>query len=82
MCVCVYIHIYIHFLILYLICGLSWWLSGKDSACSAGNVGLIPGSGRSTEEGKGYPLQYSGLKNSMDRGAWRAIVHGVIKSQT
>ena len=52
----------------------------KDSACSTGNTGLIPGSGRSTEEGKGYPLQYSGPENSMDRGAWRAIVHGVTKT--
>ena len=51
--------------------------AGKESACSAGDPGLIPGSGRSTGEGKGYPLQYSGLENSMD-----CIVHGVAKSQT
>ena len=49
---------------------------GKESACNAGDPGLIPGSGRSGE-GKGYPLQYSGLENSMD-----CIVHGVAKSQT
>ena len=46
------------------------------------NAGLIPGSGRSPGEGNGKPLQYSCLENSMDRGAWRAIVHGVAKSQT
>ena len=52
---------------------------------NAGDVrdsGSIPGSGRSPGEGKGTPLQYSGLENPMDRGAWRAIVHRVIKSQT
>ena len=55
---------------------------GKESACSAGDLGLILGSGGSPEEGKGYPLQYSCLENSMDRGAWRATVRGVAKSQT
>ena len=45
---------------------------GKESACSAGEPSLIPGLGRSPEEGIGYPLQYSCLENSMDRGAWRA----------
>ena len=49
---------------------------------AAGDVGLIPGSGRSLGEGKGYPFQYSCLGNPMDRGAWWAIVHGVAKSQT
>ena len=51
--------------------------AGKESACNAGDPGSIPGLGRSTREGKGYPLQYSGLENSMD-----CIVHGVAKSQT
>ena len=51
----------------------------KASACNAGELGLIPGLGRSPGEGKGYPLQYSGLENSMDRGAWWATVHGVAK---
>ena len=48
--------------------GLPWGLSGKDSTCSAdaGDLGLILGLGRSPGEGKGYPLQYSGLENSMD----------------
>ena len=50
---------------------------GKESACNAGDLGSIPGLGRSTGEGKGYPLQYSGLENSMD-----CIVHGVANSQT
>ena len=43
---------------------------GKESACSAGDPGSIPELGRSTEEGKGYPLQYSGLENSMDYSPW------------
>ena len=51
--------------------------AGKESACNAGDLGLIPGLGRSSGEGKGYPLQYSGLENSMDH-----IVQGVAKSQT
>ena len=51
--------------------------AGKESACNAGDLGSIPGLGRSPGEGKGYPLQYSGLENSMD-----GIVHGVAKSQT
>ena len=50
---------------------------GKASACNVGDLGLIPGMGRSPGEGKGYPIQYSGLENSMD-----FIVHGVAKSQT
>ena len=55
---------------------------GKESACNAGDPGLIPGLGRSPGEGNGNPLQYSCLENSMDRGAWQATVHGVAKSQT
>ena len=51
--------------------------AGKESACSVGDLGLIPGLGRSPGEGNGYPLQYSGLENSMD-----CIVHGVAKSRT
>ena len=55
---------------------------GVESACSAGHLGLSPGSGRCPGEGKGYPLQYSCLKNSMDRGACQATVNGVAKSWT
>ena len=58
-------------------------IKGKlNSACNAGDLGSIPGSGRSLEEGNGYPLQYSCLKYPMDRGAWQATAHGVAKSQT
>ena len=52
---------------------------GKDSACSAGDLGPIPGSERSPGEGNGYPLQCSCLENPMDRGAWQATVHGVAR---
>ena len=55
---------------------------GKASACNAGDLGSIPGLGRYPGEGKGYPLQYSGLENSMDTRAWQATVHGVAKSRT
>ena len=51
--------------------------AGKESACNVGDLGLIPGLGRSPGEGKGHPLQYSCLENSMDY-----IVHGVAQSQT
>ena len=54
----------------------------KASARNARNLGSIPGSGISPGEGNGNPLQYSCLKNPMDRGAWRATVHGVAKSWT
>ena len=62
---------------MYLVCLLS--------ACNAGDrgdVGSIPGLGRSPGGGNGNPLQYSSLKNPMDRGAWRAIVQSVSKNQT
>ena len=65
--------------------GLPWWLSGKESTCNSGDigdVGLIPGLGRSPGEGNGNPLQYSCWENPMDRGASWATVHGVAKSQT
>ena len=48
---------------------------GKESTCNTGDLGSIPGLGRSPGEGNGSPLQYSYLGNSMDRGAWRATVH-------
>ena len=53
-----------------------------ESACSVGDLGSFPGSGRSPGEGDGNPFQYSCLENSMDRGAWWTTVHGVTKSQT
>ena len=59
--------------------------SSKESACNAedpGDMGLIPGLGRSLGEGTGNPLQHSCLKNPMDRGAWRTTVHSVAKSPT
>ena len=56
--------------------------AGKESACNAGDAGLIPGSGRSPRVEDGYPLQYSCLNNLMDRGAWWATVHGVAKCWT
>ena len=55
---------------------------GKESACSAGDKGSIPGSGGSPVGGNGNPLQYSRLENPMDIGAWWATVHGVARSWT
>ena len=56
--------------------------AGKESTCNAGDLGSIPGLGRSPGGGQGNPLQYSCLENPMDRGAWWATVRGVTKSQT
>ena len=53
--------------------------AGKESACNAGDLSSIPGSGRSPEEVNGNPLQYSCLENPMDKGAWQATVHGVAR---
>ena len=68
-----------------MIFGFPRWLSGKESACNAGNArdsGSIPGSGRSPEGGNGNPLQYSCVENPMGRGAWQVTVHRVTKSRT
>ena len=54
----------------------------NESACNVGDLGSIPGLGRSPGEEKGYPLHYSCLENSMERGAWQVTVQGVAKSQT
>ena len=67
---------------LYLHMGFPGGSDGKESACNAGDLGLIPEWGRTPGGGNGYTLQYSCLENSMDRGAWRAIVHEVAKSWT
>ena len=60
--------------------GLLWLLSGKESACNAGYLSLIPGSRRSPGEGNGNPPQYSCLGNPMYRMAWQATTHGVPES--
>ena len=61
---------------------LVMWLRCKEFAYNTGDLGSIPGLGRSPGEGNGCPLQYFCLENSMDRGAWKATVHGVMKSWT
>ena len=71
-----------HLLIFYLMMGFPGGSEVKVSAFNAGDLGLIPGLGRSPGEGNGNPLQYSCLENPMDGGAWWATVHGVAKSQT
>ena len=71
-----YIHIFVHYM------KLLRWLSGKETTCNSGDPGSIPGSGRSSGEGNGNPLQYSCLGNPMERGAWWATIHGVSKSLT
>ena len=55
---------------------------GKESACNAGDLGLIPWLGRFPREGNGNPLQYPCLENPMDRGACQAAIHGLTKSRT
>ena len=62
--------------------GLASGSDGKESTCKVGDMGSIPGLGKSPGERNGYPLQCSCLENPMDRGAWQATVHGVAKSQT
>ena len=66
----------------FLMLSIVYGSDGKDSAYNAGDLGSIPGSGRSLREGNGNPLPYSCLENSMDRGAWQDIAHGVAKSWT
>ena len=71
--------------------GLEQWLDAfegfprssvrKASACSAGDLVLVPGSGRSSGEENGNPLQYSCLENSMDRETWQATVHGITRDR-
>ena len=63
----------------YIILGFTGGSAGKESVCNAGDLGLIPGLGRSPGEENGNPRQYSCLENPMDRETWRAIVYGVAK---
>ena len=62
--------------------GFSQWLSSKESACNAEDMGSVPELGRSPEGRNGNVLQYSCLENPMDRGVWQATVHGVTTSLT
>ena len=66
----------------YVFIGLPSWLSSKESAGNPGDADSMPGLGRFPGGGHGNPLQYSCLENPMDRGAWRATVHGVTESDT
>ena len=65
-----------------MIMGFSSASDSKESACNEGDLGSVPGLGRSPGGGNGNPLQYSYLENPMDRGAWWAAAHGVSKSWT
>ena len=65
-----------------MITGFQSGSNGKESTCYAGDLGSIPGLGRFPGEANSYPLQCSGLENSMDRGAWQVTIHGVTKSWT
>ena len=71
-----------HLPLVRLIQGFPGGSDGKESTHNTGDLGLIPGLGRSPGEGNDNPFQYSCLENSMDKGAWQAIVHGVAKSST
>ena len=64
------------------ILGLPGGSDGKESTCNMGDLGSIPGLGRSPGGAHSYPLQYSCVENPMDRGAWWAAAHGVTKSRT
>ena len=66
------------------VCGMGFpgGSDGKESTCNTGDSGSIPRLGRSPGEGNGYPIMFSCLKNSMDRGAWWATVQGIAKSRT
>ena len=68
--------------VFYILQGPPGSSADEESACNAGDPSSIPGLGRSPGEGISYPLQYSGLRNSMDRGAWWATVHVIKKSRT
>ena len=69
-------------LLLASVIGFPGGSDSKSSACNAGDLGLIPGSGRCPGEWTDYPLHYSCLENLIDRGAWQGLVHGVTKCWT
>ena len=69
-CMCIYILLTVNLNVIKDVMGFPGGLDGKESACKAEDLGSIPGLGRPPGEGNGYPLQYSGLENSIDRGAW------------
>ena len=71
-----------NFVCIYKVCELPQWLSDKESAWNAGDMGSVPGSGRPPGGGNGNPLQYSCLRNSTGRGAGRTTVHGVTTTKT
>ena len=75
-------HFYNNYIKSFFLVGLPWWLRCEESACSAGDTGLTPGSGRSSRGGHGNPLLYSCLENPRDREGWQATVHRVAKSRT
>ena len=78
--VCVYLYIYVYVCVCVYVCmGFPDSSVIKNLPTNAGDVLSIPGSGRSPGEGNGHPLQYFCLGNLMDRGAWRAAVHGIMK---
>ena len=72
-----YLLVFINIPVVYM--GLPWWFNSKNPSASAGDVGSIPGPGRSPGEGNGNPLRYSCLGNPVDRGAWQATGHRVAK---
>ena len=76
-------HLFLFKIILLMyILGFPGGSDSRESACNARELNSIPELGKSAGEGNGYPLQYSGLENYMDRGPWQAIVHGVAESDT
>ena len=74
-CVCIHTHTHTH-IHTHMYIGFPGGSEGKESSCNARDPGSILGLGRSPGEGNGYPFQHSCLENPMDRGAWRATVHG------
>ena len=71
----------IYLVLINIILGFPGDSAVKNPPANAGDTSSIPGSGRSLGEGNGNPLQYSCLGNSMDRGAWQAIVHGILQAR-